>query len=1239
MLSRAIILSGMFICGLAAPSTRAHAPLPARFVEDELATAAGLAEPQSLLRVLALLPHLDALAPDATLTALRALSQGASLRAARVRLELAAALGEPAPDHPLVRGLGVAVLTPDGDLLSQHRELASAGSAVAGATWDPDDAERRWSPLGEGPVGALDLEPLVPEGGQVVLHLVVPFELAAPFDGYLRLGASGDLVASLAGPAAGPLGQASGLSRAAPDQLELALSLPPGRHVLLVSLRPSTSEPAQFRARLDGRGATPAIAQALESAAWSPLAPGAAFAPLPWNKDVSALGTSVDGLVLARLLGLPDRARLEERLAARLPEPRALLLALGAVPRAEDRASLLLGALEARRCPRCARDPALLVALAEHTAERGQLVQAGQLLDEAAASGQHGDAITWSKSRTARLAHAPEEVLVTYGVATPELSGQASLARLAPAPERVLLEVAQAALELGRAEVALALTGALAERWPGRLDLGALQARAALLAGRSDLSAELTLALAERRADRPALALDAAARLLTRGLDGDRPRARALLTRTMPRIQWKPDALVDAARLFERLEDSAAAATAYQRALAVSPAHDGARTALERLQGGEPVPLTLDVDAVAGAPVTDPNASFEVLGEEQYVRVRADGSATRWTRRILRAQTVPEAREARTLTIRFDPTQESVRVLGASVRRAADGPVTSRTLAEPVPDRLLQSIAEDWYGLYYDLRQLAIPFDHLARGDVIEVTWRVDPTGQLFPGVVDLFETLLDRVPKHRHRIVVETPPGIALTTRLSVPDGVQVAAREEEVALADGGRRHVVELNDLPALPAEALAPGTAEVSPVWQATTFTSWREVATWYRRLVEPQKVLTPAMKAFVAEARAGRVTDNEILARLTDYVTREIRYVGLEFGIHGYKPYRSDHVWERRFGDCKDKATLLSALLAEAGLTGEVTLLRTRKQGRLRGALPSLALFDHAVVYLPGRDELFDPTATHFGLGELPKEDQGAQILVLAAADRPVNLAESRVDPPTRNGVMGTYSVALEAGGRAGIQGTVAFLGTQAPAYRALLLDTAAQMTRLAELMNRRFPGLSLRDYRVSDPRDRSRPMELVFHAEVPRFGQLQAGEGAGTLQIVRPTGIDGHLERYASDDARRLPLVLGPPMSWDVTYRYILPAGHRARGLPSDAEGAGPYGQYRVRWLDEGQVVSVRVELSYLVDQVEVAEYPGLRDFVRAFDAAVAPPLVLERAARDKPGPGPTATTTSTSPEPPAVSP
>ena len=80
-------------------------------------------------------------------------------------------------------------------------------------------------------------------------------------------------------------------------------------------------------------------------------------------------------------------------------------------------------------------------------------------------------------------------------------------------------------------------------------------------------------------------------------------------------------------------------------------------------------------------------------------------------------------------------------------------------------------------------------------------------------------------------------------------------------------------------------------------------------------------------------------------------------MGLEFGIHGYKPYKVTQVLARRFGDCKDKASLLIALLREVGVDAELVLVRTRRGGRLDPEPASLAVFDHAIVYVPKLDRL------------------------------------------------------------------------------------------------------------------------------------------------------------------------------------------------------------------------------------------------------------------------------------------
>src|SRR5205085_2333959 len=89
------------------------------------------------------------------------------------------------------------------------------------------------------------------------------------------------------------------------------------------------------------------------------------------------------------------------------------------------------------------------------------------------------------------------------------------------------------------------------------------------------------------------------------------------------------------------------------------------------------------------------------------------------------------------------------------------------------------------------------------------------------------------------------------------------------------------------------------------------------------------------------------------------------------------------VYARRFGDCKDKASLLIALLRTAGIRAEFALVRTRRAGALAAETPSVAIFNHAVAYLPDHDLWLDGTAEYASTRELPLDDQGALAVTIS----------------------------------------------------------------------------------------------------------------------------------------------------------------------------------------------------------------------------------------------------------------
>ena len=129
-----------------------------------------------------------------------------------------------------------------------------------------------------------------------------------------------------------------------------------------------------------------------------------------------------------------------------------------------------------------------------------------------------------------------------------------------------------------------------------------------------------------------------------------------------------------------------------------------------------------------------------------------------------------------------------------------------------------------------------------------------------------------------------------------------------------------------------------------------------------------------------ELVAGAPDTRTKVQRIYRWVIDHTRYVGLEFGIHGFLPYRVPQIVQRGFGDCKDKASLLYTMLTEAGIDARLVLVRTRRNGAIHDLPASLSVFDHAIAYVPELDLFLDGTAEFSGSTEFPQMDQGLSLI-------------------------------------------------------------------------------------------------------------------------------------------------------------------------------------------------------------------------------------------------------------------
>src|SRR5215470_7990117 len=139
-----------------------------------------------------------------------------------------------------------------------------------------------------------------------------------------------------------------------------------------------------------------------------------------------------------------------------------------------------------------------------------------------------------------------------------------------------------------------------------------------------------------------------------------------------------------------------------------------------------------------------------------------------------------------------------------------------------------------------------------------------------------------------------------------------------------------------------------------------FTDWQQMGTWYRNLISGRMDASPEIKQKVAALTPGSMTPLGKMIRLAQFVQHDIRYVAIELGIGGWQPHAAPEVFSHRYGDCKDKATLLSSMLREIGIDSFHVSINTER-GSVTPDVPAHLAFNHVILAIKLPDGLEDPS--------------------------------------------------------------------------------------------------------------------------------------------------------------------------------------------------------------------------------------------------------------------------------------
>jgi hypothetical protein len=507
--------------------------------------------------------------------------------------------------------------------------------------------------------------------------------------------------------------------------------------------------------------------------------------------------------------------------------------------------------------------------------------------------------------------------------------------------------------------------------------------------------------------------------------------------------------------------------------------------------------------------------------------------------------------------------------------------------------------------MYYDQRGVAVQFPGLRVGDVLEVAFvrRDVASRNKFDDYYGDLVPLRGVEPISHFEYVLEAPSDLPLYFNQKLTSAPDPATKTTVYRLTRDGESGVRNESDM---------PGWTEVTDYLHVSSYATWDDVGRWYWGLVEGQLLVDDAIRAGVKtalEPLPTNATEIDRIAALYNHVIRETRYVGLEFGIHGYKPYRTTDIYNRRFGDCKDKASLLKVMLAEIGVTSHLVLVRTRDLGVIGESPASLSAFNHAIVYVPAHDLFMDGTAEHAGVFELPAGDQGASVVVIedgkGASFRTIPFAD-----PGTNAAKYELDVELSADGNAKVGHRMTLAGTDAAAWRASFETKERRKELLTQRLSRTFPGIEVRRAEFPGIGDVLAPVVVEAELSVPGWAIVQqAGQGSAVANGLRwrVLGHDVELLRAVAPQARREhPLVLGVPNRETRVIHYTLPRGLELQHTPEARRIDSPFGRFELAVEQTPRGATITTTLEFSRSRVEPSEYESFREFLREVNTALA---------------------------------
>lgn len=448
-------------------------------------------------------------------------------------------------------------------------------------------------------------------------------------------------------------------------------------------------------------------------------------------------------------------------------------------------------------------------------------------------------------------------------------------------------------------------------------------------------------------------------------------------------------------------------------------------------------------------------------------------------------------------------------------------------------------------------------------------------------------------------------------------------------------GTTYTWEMRDLPPVVDEPNSPAMYALVPRLAVSffppagtsfrTFETWADVARFMSELEDPQADINDDIASKARELTANAKTELEKIQAIGRYV-QNVRYISIQTNVAkggGYRPHLATEVFAKSYGDCKDKANLMRAMLRAVKIESYLVSIYHGDPAYVRPEWPSPVQFDHCIIAVKVSDEtqaatvvkhpslgrllIFDATSPNTPVGDLPEGEQDS--LALIDAKESTELIRMPVTPPDANRLERTTEVNLQRDGSIAATVRERRFGQSAATARGIFKNLSrGDFESVIQL----WAGTAATGAKFTRIEPADEHAEGRFSLDVEFTAPAYAQSMQDRLLVFKPSVVTHSNTGWLSEATRKQPVVLKSNALVE-TVRFKLPAGFDVDEMPDAVKISSEFGDYTASYeVKDGQLVYTR-SLVQRASVIPVEKYKDVRNFFGQVRASEDAPVVLAR--------------------------